>query len=76
MLWPNVIEEHARGSLRATLWKQPHGDRPFVRCSGESVALTDALRVDAQALAKTALSIVRAEAPPRTAPRHHPAGRR
>lgn len=63
-LWPDVTEEHARGSLRTTLWKLPHGDRPLVRCSGECVALTDALRVDAHTLAETALSIVRAEAPP------------
>ncbi|MBT2412450.1 SARP family transcriptional regulator [Streptomyces sp. ISL-12] len=63
-LWPDVTEEHARGSLRTTLWKLPHGDRPLVRCGGECVALTDALRVDAQALAETALGVVRAEAPP------------
>ncbi|MEV5349718.1 AfsR/SARP family transcriptional regulator, partial [Streptomyces achromogenes] len=63
-LWPDVTEEHARGSLRTTLWKLPHGERPLVRCSGESVALTDALRVDAHALAETALSVVRAEGPP------------
>ncbi|WP_019888172.1 AfsR/SARP family transcriptional regulator [Streptomyces purpureus] len=62
-LWPDATEEHARGSLRTTLWKLPHGDRPLVRCGGESVALTDALRVDARALAETALSVVRAEAP-------------
>lgn len=48
-LWPDVTEEHARGSLRTALWKLPHGDRPPLRCSGESVALADALRVDARA---------------------------
>ncbi|WP_329274491.1 AfsR/SARP family transcriptional regulator [Streptomyces sp. NBC_00691] len=67
-LWPDVTEEHARGSLRTSLWKLPHGDRPLVRCGGESVELTDTLRVDAHTLAETALSVVRAEEPPRPGP--------
>ncbi|MCB8900978.1 MULTISPECIES: SARP family transcriptional regulator [unclassified Streptomyces] len=67
-LWPDVTEEHARGSLRTTSWKLPHGDRPLVRCGGESVELTDALLVDAHTLAETALSVVRAAGPRQPGP--------
>lgn len=63
-LWPDATEEHARGSLRTTLWKLPHGDQPLIECTRESLVITDALSVDAHTLADIALGVVRARASP------------
>lgn len=57
-LWPEVTEEHARGSLRTTLWKLPRGDQPLIRCSGDSLAPATALHVDVHAFTETALGVV------------------
>ncbi|MET7620341.1 BTAD domain-containing putative transcriptional regulator [Streptomyces sp. NPDC005408] len=59
-LWPDATEEHARGSLRTTLWKLPRGGQSLIQCTRESMAITDTVSVDAHALAETALSVVRA----------------
>ncbi|MFD9339395.1 BTAD domain-containing putative transcriptional regulator [Streptomyces sp. NPDC060028] len=59
-LWPDVTEEHARGSLRTTLCKLPRGERALVTCCRDSVSMADSVSVDARALAETALSVVRA----------------
>ncbi|GGV07151.1 hypothetical protein GCM10010260_51030 [Streptomyces filipinensis] len=63
-LWPEVTEEHARGSLRTTLWKLPRGDTPLVRCCGDVLLVTPALHVDVYALTRTALSVVAGCGPP------------
>ncbi|WP_149551239.1 AfsR/SARP family transcriptional regulator [Streptomyces marokkonensis] len=57
-LWPEVTEEHARGSLRTTLWKLPRGEPPLIRCCGDSLLVTPALRVDVHVLQETALDVV------------------
>ncbi|MGW3680841.1 AfsR/SARP family transcriptional regulator [Streptomyces prasinus] len=57
-LWPEVTEEHARGSLRTTLWKLPRGEPPLIGCCGDSLLVTPALRVDVHILAQTALDVV------------------
>ncbi|MEU1460955.1 BTAD domain-containing putative transcriptional regulator [Streptomyces sp. NPDC005727] len=63
-LWPEVTENHARGSLRTTLWKLPHGDQPLIRCSGDSLVTAESLRVDVHDLAETALKVVQGCGPP------------
>ncbi|WP_077797140.1 BTAD domain-containing putative transcriptional regulator [Streptomyces sp. JHA26] len=68
-LWPEVTEEHARGSLRTTLWKLPRGELPLVRCCGDVLLVTPVLRVDVHALTRTALSVVTGCGPP---PYRHP----
>ncbi|MFB0617929.1 BTAD domain-containing putative transcriptional regulator [Streptomyces sp. AGS-58] len=66
-LWPEVTEDHARGSLRTTLWKLPRGDQPLIRCSGDSLLTTDTLHVDVHTLTETALGVVQGCGPPLTA---------
>ncbi|QHA09429.1 SARP family transcriptional regulator [Streptomyces broussonetiae] len=63
-LWPEVTEEHARGSLRTTLWKLPRGDQSLVRCNGDSLAAAAALRVDVHSFTETAMSVVQGCSPP------------
>lgn len=63
-LWPEVSEEHARGSLRTTLWKLPRGDPPLIRCCGDFLVPAAALRVDVHTLTETALRLVRDCGPP------------
>ncbi|MBG0850627.1 SARP family transcriptional regulator [Streptomyces spinoverrucosus] len=58
-LWPDTTEERARGSLRTTLWKLPRESQPLIHCHGETMAITNQVRVDAHALAETALGLVR-----------------
>ncbi|MFE9566644.1 BTAD domain-containing putative transcriptional regulator [Streptomyces sp. NPDC006487] len=58
-LWPDVTEEHARGSLRSTLCKLPRG-HALVSCCKDSISIADSVSVDAHALAETALRIVHA----------------
>ncbi|MEU0253810.1 BTAD domain-containing putative transcriptional regulator [Streptomyces sp. NPDC006184] len=65
-LWPEVTEEHARGSLRTTLWKLPRGEQPLIRCSGDSLVTADALHVDVHAFTETALDVVQRCGPPVT----------
>lgn len=68
-LWPEATEEHARGSLRTTLWKLPHGEPPLIGCCGDSLLVTPALHVDVHALQQTALDVVEDCNPPfRTQP--------
>ncbi|MFF2200603.1 hypothetical protein [Streptomyces sp. NPDC058145] len=57
-LWPEVTEDHARGSLRTTLWKFPRGGQPLIRCSGDSLVTAETLHVDVHALTQTALNVV------------------
>ncbi|MFE1441965.1 BTAD domain-containing putative transcriptional regulator [Streptomyces sp. NPDC058739] len=61
-LWPEVTEEHARGSLRTTLWKLPRGEPPLIGCYGDTLLITPALRVDVHALTQTALGVVQGDA--------------
>ncbi|MER8038237.1 AfsR/SARP family transcriptional regulator [Streptomyces hydrogenans] len=68
-LWPEVTEEHARGSLRTTLWKLPRGELPLVRCCGDVLMVAPALRVDIHVLTRTALSVMAGCVP---APYHRP----
>ncbi|WP_240110331.1 BTAD domain-containing putative transcriptional regulator [Streptomyces sp. MUM 203J] len=58
-LWPEASEAHARGSLRTALWKLPCRARELVRCTQDSLALADGVGVDAGALARSALDVVR-----------------
>jgi DNA-binding SARP family transcriptional activator len=63
-LWPEVTENHARGSLRTTLWKLPHCKQPLIRCSGDSLVPASTLRVDVHAFTETALRVVQGGSPP------------
>ncbi|MFI5793131.1 BTAD domain-containing putative transcriptional regulator [Streptomyces sp. NPDC051677] len=63
-LWPEVTEEHARGSLRTTLWKLPRGEPPLIACCGDALLIAPALRVDVHSLTRTALGVVRGCGPP------------
>ncbi|WP_225860761.1 AfsR/SARP family transcriptional regulator [Streptomyces triticiradicis] len=71
-LWPEVTEEHARGSLRTTLWKLPRGDQPLIRCTGDSLVHATDLSVDVHAFTETALGVVQGCCPARGA--HLPPG--
>ncbi|MFJ5775342.1 BTAD domain-containing putative transcriptional regulator [Streptomyces sp. NPDC093094] len=62
-LWPEVTEGHARGSLRTTLWKLPRGEPSLIDCRGDVLVVTPDLRVDAHALARTALGVVQGGGP-------------
>lgn len=64
ILWPEVTEEHARGSLRTTLWKLPRGDRPLIQCCGDWLVGTEAMQVDVHAFTETALGVVQGHGPP------------
>ncbi|WP_435599758.1 AfsR/SARP family transcriptional regulator [Streptomyces sp. C10-9-1] len=57
-LWPEVTEQHARGSLRTTLWKLPRDGPPLIRCCGDSLAISPTLQVDIRGFTRTALGIV------------------
>ncbi|MEU5431994.1 BTAD domain-containing putative transcriptional regulator [Streptomyces sp. NPDC020719] len=63
-LWPDVTEEHARGSLRTALCKLPGQERALLHCNRDSMSIADCVTVDAHALAETALSVVRATGTP------------
>jgi len=63
-LWPEATEAHARGSLRSTLCKLPHGDRALVTCDRNTISIVDSVTVDARELADTALHLVRSFATP------------
>ncbi|EFL30385.1 transcriptional regulator [Streptomyces viridochromogenes DSM 40736] len=63
-LWPEATEAHARGSLRSTLCKLPHGDRALVTCGRNAISLADPVTVDARELAETALRLVRPSGAP------------
>ncbi|MFF5158363.1 BTAD domain-containing putative transcriptional regulator [Streptomyces sp. NPDC000348] len=68
-LWPEVTEEHARGSLRTTLWKLPHGEPPLIGCRGDALLVAPAVRVDVHLLTRTALDVLEDRGPPfRTRP--------
>jgi len=56
-LWPEVTEEHARGSLRTTLWKLPREEPPLIGSRGDTLLITPGLRVDVHDLAHTALGM-------------------
>ncbi|MGW1777882.1 AfsR/SARP family transcriptional regulator [Streptomyces sp. NPDC002143] len=62
-LWPEVTEEHARGSLRTTLWKLPRGEPPLIGCCGDSLRVAPALCVDVHTLTQTALGVVQGRDP-------------
>ncbi|MFH9039746.1 BTAD domain-containing putative transcriptional regulator [Streptomyces sp. NPDC017966] len=67
-LWPEATEEHARGSLRTTLWKLPRGEPSLIGCHGDTLLVTPALRVDVHTLTRTALGVVQDHGPPLHAP--------
>ncbi|MFE5770351.1 BTAD domain-containing putative transcriptional regulator [Streptomyces sp. NPDC056485] len=67
-LWPDATDARARGSLRTTLWKLPCGAQELLRCTPESLALTDDVVVDVRVLAKASLDVVRGYGPPRVDP--------
>ncbi|MFI9565883.1 AfsR/SARP family transcriptional regulator [Streptomyces rishiriensis] len=58
-LWPEVTEEHARGSLRTALWKLPRAKPPLIACRGDSLQIAPDLLVDVHLLTRTALAVVR-----------------
>ncbi|WP_344012463.1 AfsR/SARP family transcriptional regulator [Streptomyces thermospinosisporus] len=57
-LWPEVTEEHARGSLRTTLWKLPREEPPLIKSRGDTLLITPALHVDVHDLTHAALGMV------------------
>ncbi|MFE5690469.1 BTAD domain-containing putative transcriptional regulator [Streptomyces sp. NPDC056512] len=57
-LWPDVTEEHARGSLRTTLWRLNRGRRSVVEARGDTLALSGGVQVDVHAFNRTALQLV------------------
>lgn len=63
-LWPEVTEEHARGSLRTTLWKLPRAEPPLIGRCGDFLLITPALRVDVHVLTRAALDVVEDGGPP------------
>ena len=67
-LWPEVTEEHARGSLRTTLWKLPRGEPPLVRCCGDTLVVTPALRVDVDTFTRTAFGVLQGYGAPAHVP--------
>ncbi|MET7296679.1 BTAD domain-containing putative transcriptional regulator [Streptomyces griseoloalbus] len=68
-LWPEATEEHARGSLRTTLWKLPRGKPSLIGCWGDSLSISPTLCVDVHVLTRTALDVVEDSGPPsRTRP--------
>jgi DNA-binding SARP family transcriptional activator len=67
-LWPEATEAHARGSLRSTLCKLPHGDRTLVTCGRSAISIVDSVTVDARELAETALRLVRPSGTPGDGP--------
>ncbi|MEV3970148.1 BTAD domain-containing putative transcriptional regulator [Streptomyces sp. NPDC050698] len=67
-LWPEVTEEHARGSLRTTLWKLPRGDQPLIQCCGDSLTAASELRVDVSDFTAAALRVIQDCGPPPDAP--------
>lgn len=58
ILWPEVTEEHARGSLRTTLWKLPRGDQPLIECCGDCLVAAETMQVDVHTFTETALGVV------------------
>jgi DNA-binding SARP family transcriptional activator len=58
ILWPEVTEEHARGSLRTALWKLPRGDQPLVQGCGDWLVASDSMQVDVHTFTETALGVV------------------
>ncbi|MGW2050465.1 AfsR/SARP family transcriptional regulator [Streptomyces sp. NPDC001858] len=62
-LWPEVTEEHARGSLRTTLWKLPRAEPPLIGACGDSLRVAPALCVDVHTLTRTALGVVQGHDP-------------
>ncbi|MFJ4840460.1 BTAD domain-containing putative transcriptional regulator [Streptomyces sp. NPDC088746] len=63
-LWPEVTEEHARGSLRTALWKLPRTDPALIRRGGGSLMISPSLGVDVHDLTDTALAVVKGREPP------------
>ena len=45
LLWPDVPEEHAHGSLRSTPWRLQEGGAGIVEISGGALALHSSVRV-------------------------------
>ncbi|MEU0084728.1 BTAD domain-containing putative transcriptional regulator [Streptomyces sp. NPDC006274] len=58
MLWPEVTEEHARGSLRTALWKLPRNDQPLVKGCGDWLVAGETMQVDVHTFTETALGVV------------------
>jgi DNA-binding SARP family transcriptional activator len=49
-LWPNVLECHAHGSLRSTLWRVHKLVPGLIRASGDTLSLADGVQVDVREL--------------------------
>lgn len=50
LLWPNVPEGHAQGSLRSALWRLQKVAPGLVEASGGSLSLAESVRVDVREL--------------------------
>jgi DNA-binding SARP family transcriptional activator len=50
LLWPDVSEEHAHGSLRSALWRLHKAAPGLVEASGDSLTLADGVGVDVREL--------------------------
>jgi DNA-binding SARP family transcriptional activator len=53
-LWPDVLEDHAHGSLRSALWRVQKIVPGLVEVSGGSLGLADGVRVDVREFRKWA----------------------
>ncbi|MEU1668420.1 BTAD domain-containing putative transcriptional regulator [Streptomyces sparsogenes] len=58
LLWPDVTEEHAQGSLRTALWRLQRAGHPVVECRGDVLVLLSGVTVDVHAVSRTALRAV------------------
>ncbi|MEV6041180.1 BTAD domain-containing putative transcriptional regulator [Nonomuraea sp. NPDC052116] len=59
MLWPDVTERHAYGSLRTTLWRLRKVTTPVVIADGAVLELAPLVVVDARVLAERAQRAIR-----------------
>ncbi len=57
-LWLDASQEHAYGSLRATIWEARRLHCPFVQASNTQVALAPQVRVDAEELEQCAARVL------------------
>jgi DNA-binding SARP family transcriptional activator len=49
-LWPNVLDAHAHGSLRSTLWRVHKLVPGLIQASGDTLSLADGVQVDVREL--------------------------
>jgi DNA-binding SARP family transcriptional activator len=58
LLWPDVPEEHAHGSLRSALWRLQKVVPGLVECSGGALGLASDVRVDVREFAAWAQTVL------------------